>query len=123
MRLTSESGSPDVVANGESQVDPVEFAIEQLYQGWLFTQIAQQIAHFPGKQQEALLVDLAQRMQFGTQATPLQKALLQVGIDIQVYCHPLPEDIKERKRHTALLSYAYKRLAHSLRTLVLTDAS
>lgn len=123
VRLSSDEDSSEIILDVESQVDPSERAIEQTYQAWLFTQIAHEVAHFPDKQREALLIDLAQRMHFGTQATSLQTAFLKAGIDIQAYHYPLPEDDRERKRHTTLLSYAYKRLAHVLRTQVLTTAS
>jgi hypothetical protein len=123
IRLISGGGSSENVLNGENQMDPLESATQQMYQAWLFTQIAHQIAHFPNKQREALLIDLAQRMHFGTQVSQLQTALVKAGIDMQAYHHPLPKDNRERKRHAALLSYAYKRLANILRTTVLMSAS
>lgn len=84
---------------------------EQLYQEELFIQLAREIASFPGKQRTALLVDLANRMSFADTPTPLQKAFLKVGILLKEYRKPLPENQKERNKHTALVYYAYKRVA------------
>lgn len=72
--------------------------------------IAHEIVHFPLKQRQAILIDLANRMHFGAEPTPLQTAFLQVGIDLQEYRLSLPTDPIERSRHASLLSYAYKRL-------------
>lgn len=84
---------------------------EQIYQEELFTQLAREIASFPYKQRTALLVDLANRMSFVDTPTPLQKAFLKVGIFLKEYKKPLPESQKERNKHTALVYYAYKRVA------------
>ena len=90
--------------------DPLEVATVQLGEEHLFHWIAKEIANFPLKQRQALLIDLANRMYFDTEPTPLQGAFLTVGIDLQDYRLPLPIDPVERSRHASLLSYAYKRL-------------
>jgi len=88
-----------------------ESATELVYQEELFTLLAHEIAAFPNKQRSALLIDLANRMSFEEQPTPLQKAFLQVGIRLEEYQQPLPNDLKERSKYAALLYHAYKRVA------------
>jgi DNA-directed RNA polymerase specialized sigma24 family protein len=88
-----------------------EEAVELVYQEELFTLLAHEIVAFPNKQRNALLVDLANRMSFDEQPTPLQKAFLQVGIHLEHYQQPLPDDLRERSKYAALLYYAYKRVA------------
>jgi len=101
------------------QISPFETAIEYVHQEELFTRLAHQIAHFPKKQRRALLIDLANRMHFGTQLTSLQKAFLVEGIDLQEYQRPLPNDTTERARQAALASLAYKRVALLMREYTL----
>jgi DNA-directed RNA polymerase specialized sigma24 family protein len=91
--------------------DLSEEATECVYQEGLFRLLASEIAKFPDKQRKVLLIDLANRMSFETNPTPLQKAFLSVGIQLQEYKQPLPESTKERSRVAALLHYAYKRIA------------
>ena len=91
--------------------DTSETAIEHIYHEWLFLQIACEINELPRKQRRAILTDLANRMSFNRQPTPLQAAFLTVGINLQDYQQPLPENPVERARHAALLSLAYKRIA------------
>lgn len=88
-----------------------ECVIEKIYQDWLFMLVAHEVAHFPNKQKEALLIDLANRMSFEGEPTALQEAFHQVEIYVQRYQSPLPRDSRERTQHSSLLSYAYKRLA------------
>lgn len=105
--------SPDVldIISGKDVVDLSEEATESLYQEGLFAMLAREIVKFPCKQRKALLVDLANRMSFETKPTVLQKAFLNVGIQLEEYRQPLPESVKERSRDAALLHYAYKRIA------------
>ena len=84
---------------------------EGVDQELLLAQIAREIANFPHKQRNALLIDLANRMYFDIQLTPLQKAFQEAGIQIEMYRQPLPEDTRERNKHTSLLNHAYKRIA------------
>ena len=88
-----------------------EEAIENIYDEWLFLQLAFQIAHFPYKQRRAILIDLANRSCFDKQPTPLQSAFLAVGIDLQEYQSQLPDDSIERSRYNSLVSLAYRRIS------------
>jgi DNA-directed RNA polymerase specialized sigma24 family protein len=88
-----------------------EAGIEGVYQEALFRVLAQEVAAFPGKQRQALLIDLASRMHFGGLPSVLQQAFLDVGIDLQEYKQAVPSNAQERNRHIALVSCAYKRLA------------
>src|SRR6266581_4061869 len=71
-----------------------------------------EIVKLPTKQRRALLIDLANRMHFGVYPTPLQRAFLEVGIQLQDYQQALPEDPVELSRHRSLVSIAYKRIAN-----------
>ena len=103
---TPELSSAESVHPGSLDV-----AIEQAYLESLFELIAREIANFPDKQRKALLIDLANRMDFDAQPTPLQKAFLKVGIQLQQYQLPLPHSARERSRHTSILYIAYQRVA------------
>lgn len=97
------------------QMDLLGVASENVYREELFTLLAREVAHFPAKQCKALLIDLANRMDFDTELTPLQKAFRAEGIDLRAYQCGLPTDSAERARHIALTSLAYKRLASCMR--------
>lgn len=94
------------------QVDPAEMAIENVFQERLFCIVAAEIVKFPTKQKQALLTDLANRMYFDEEPTPLQRAFLQVGIHLQDYQQPIPDDPIAAKRFAAIIYYAYKRVAN-----------
>ena len=91
-------------------VNPAEMATEEAYCSALFELVAREVVAFPPKQREALLRDIAERMVFEQQATSLEKAFLRVGIKIRSYQKFTPEDVQEKNRHYALVSFAYKRL-------------
>lgn len=91
---------------------PDEDAVDKVYDEVLFRLLAQEIAHFPKKQQQALLIDLARRTPCDEERTPLQEAFLAVGIDLHEYQQLLPESPRERYRQSSLLCYAYKRVGH-----------
>lgn len=103
---TIEACSP-----GQDEENPFETATEEMSNEQVFEWIAHEIVRFPSKQRQAILIDLANRMHFGAEPTPLQTAFLQVGIDLREYQNPFPTDPVERSRHASLLSYAYKRLS------------
>jgi RNA polymerase sigma factor (sigma-70 family) len=103
----SESGKEVVVP----QETPLESATENIYQESIFATVAYEVAQFPIKQRQALLIDLANRMSFSLSLTPLQEAFLREGISLKQYQLPLPMDAQQRSRHTALLHCAYQRLA------------
>jgi DNA-directed RNA polymerase specialized sigma24 family protein len=90
----------------------LDFICESIDQELLFIQIAHEIAHFPEKQRTVLLIDLANRMCFDTYPTPLQKAFLQAGVELEQYRQPLPANARERSQYLSLLYYAYKRVAN-----------
>lgn len=100
-----------LIPESEEQLSFGEQAIENVHQECLFQSLAQEIAHFPKKQRQALLCDLANRMSFEDQPTPLQAAFLRCGIHLEAYRMPSLPTQRERERHTSLLSYAYRRLA------------
>jgi DNA-directed RNA polymerase specialized sigma24 family protein len=110
LRITSSDYSPETVLAANEQAPLPEVATENVYQEWLFTLAAHEIADFPEKQRKALLIDLANRMHFDTHPSALQAAFLKVGIRLQDYQQPLPANHTERSRHASLVSYAYKRL-------------
>lgn len=89
----------------------VDVAVENAFQETLFLLIACEIACFPRKLGRALLIDLVERMAFDEEPTQLQKAFLEVGIQLQDYQNLLPDHTQKRGNHTALLYYAYKRIA------------
>ncbi len=91
--------------------DYADIATELVFREMLFAQLACDIAAFPGKQRQALLTDLANRMSFGNEPTALQRAFLNTGIRLQDYQRPLPADVQERRRYAALLHCAYQRIA------------
>jgi hypothetical protein len=93
------------------QINLSDLATEAVYQEELFTLLAREIALFPGKQRRALYIDLANSMSFEEQPTPLQKAFLNIGIYLEEYQQPRPDDVKERTRFASLLYHAYRRLA------------
>jgi DNA-directed RNA polymerase specialized sigma24 family protein len=110
LRIQPQDALPELRAS-RHQGDLVELGTENVYQEGLFKLVAFEIAGFPEKQRTAILIDLANRMHFGTQPTPLQKAFLEVGIDLCEYQWPLPADPQERRRHFSLLAHAYRRVA------------
>ena len=89
---------------------PSETATQQIFQEWVFLQIAREINRLPRKQRCAILIDLANHMDFDDQPTPLQMAFLAEGISLQDYQQLLSKDSIERARHSSLLSLAYKRI-------------
>ncbi len=111
---TSEAApSPSRSSIGSSEPVPLlDVVTETVYHERLFGLVAQEIGQFPNKQRTALLVDLANLMHFDEAPTPLQTAFSRAGIQLQQYQQPLPEDPRDRSRHTSLLSHAYKRVAH-----------
>ena len=89
-----------------------EEATEQVYIEQLFRLLVTEISRFPDRQRRALLTDLAYRMSFDVEPTPLQKAFLNAGISLREYHQPPPPTAIERSRAVALLYHAYKRVGH-----------
>jgi len=103
----NESANENLLVNATLDED----AADEVYDEALFRLLAQEIAKFPKKQQRALLIDLAKRTYYGEEPTPLQEALLAVGIDLREYQQMFLESAGERYRHSSLLCHAYKRIA------------
>lgn len=102
----------DAMANYfHDDIDIEEYATENAYNEVLFNNLACEIADFPCKQKQALLIDLATHMSFEQQPTPLQKAFLKVGIQLQAYQEMIPGTQIEHNRYTSLLAHAYRRIA------------
>ena len=97
------------------QIDLIEVVLDNIVNGSLFERLAFEIVRFPEKQRRALLIDLSNRMHFGAEPTLLQQAFLKVGIQLQDYKQPIPDDPIERRRHASLVSVAYKRLKKLIR--------
>lgn len=114
VRIISDEKSFEGCSAIENHLDLTEEAIENVQQEELFTLLASEIAKFPDKQRRALLIDLANRMSFDTEPTPLQKAFMDAGIRIEEYKLTLPKSYIDRSRHASLLSFAYNRIAQLL---------
>lgn len=108
-RLTRIDPDESLFQNMEA-VDLFGLVLEQMYLEWLFARIAVTINGMPPKQRQALLIDLANRSSFCEQQTPLERALLAVGICLRDYRQPLSSDPVLRGRHAASLTIAYQRL-------------
>ena len=107
-----EDLSPGEQAVISNKVDPIEAVSDAAYEEWLFTDVAKEVARFPKKTRTALLIDLANRMDFDdAEPTPLQRAFLEVGIRLKDYQGLIPDEPRARSRYASLLSVAYKRLA------------
>lgn len=111
-RIPDEIYAHPIYTNIDDQIQLLESVTERVYQESLFKLLAREIAHFPDKQRRAILIDLANRDCFDTQPTPLQKAFLTEGIQLEHYRQSLPADPQERSRHVSLLNHAYKRVTH-----------
>lgn len=117
VRLTQLERSSEVHVNKYdssiyNQIDIAEVALDNVFRGRLFINLSHEIVKLPNKQRRALLIDLANRMHFGIEPTVLQQAFLNVGIQLQDYQQPLPDDPVERSQHASLLNIAYKRVAN-----------
>ena len=81
VRLPGGPYSSDVlsIVSEKDIVDLSEEATEHLYLEALFALLVREIVKFPYKQRKVLLIDLANRMNFETQPTLLQKGISQCG--------------------------------------------
>ncbi len=112
IRLEQNNYAPEVRIVRYHRIDPLEEVIDQAYEESLLLMLPAKIIEFPSKQRRALLIDLANRMDFDGDPSPLQQAFLNVGIRLQDYQQPLPEDPVELSRHRSLVSIVYKRVAN-----------
>ena len=123
-RLVRRDSNEYTVENSKGgYADGLDIATEKVYQREVFALFAREISTFPQKQRLALLSDLANRMFFDEQPTPLQEAFLAVDIHLEDYKRPFLADSEERKRSAALLAHAYRRVATINRNLHLLEAS
>src|SRR2546426_3201746 len=90
----------------QSHLDPSEVALDNMLLEWLYVKFSLEAMKFSQKQRIALLIDLANRMDFDVRPTPLQKAFLEVGIRLQDYQQPIPKVPVERSRHVSNASLA-----------------
>ena len=95
-------------------VNVSETILDRVYEEWLFEEIAKEIASYPIKLRTAMLIDIARRMEFNVQPTPLQAAFLKVGVQLRDFENLLPQDPILRSRHSSLVSLGYKKLAELL---------
>jgi hypothetical protein len=98
------------------EIDIAEAVLEKVHEEWLFQEIAKEIANYPPKMRMAMLIDIAIRMDFGSNPTPLQGAFLAVGIQLQDFQDMFPEDPVMRSRHASLVSLGYRKLVMLFRT-------
>lgn len=98
------------------EINIAEVVLDKVNEEWLLQEIAKEIANYPTKLRTAMLIDIARRMDFDLQPTPLQAAFLEVGIQLRDYENLLPEDPIMRSRHSSLVSLGYRKLALSFRT-------
>ena len=111
LRLSLDDCTYGEAVDSTNIADASELATNKVYQEWLFEKLSHEVVNFPYKQREALLKDIANRMFFDKQPTPLQQAFRNVGIQLQNYQGSLPINSVERTRYASLLSLAYKRVS------------
>jgi len=119
-RVVDDHCSPGIHLVLQGHVDPLELALNNMFLEWLYVKFALEAVKFSQKQRIALLTDLANRMDFSLEPTPLQKAFLAVGIHLQDYQQPLPKDPVERSRIASNTSLAFKRTQNWARDNILT---
>jgi DNA-directed RNA polymerase specialized sigma24 family protein len=110
-RLVPSTWGQEATFEGRDQIHVGEQAIENAHNEHLYQKLAGEIACFPTKQRQAVLWDLASRMSFDNEPTPLQAAFLASGIHLEKYRAPQLVTQKERNQYAALLHAAYRRLA------------
>lgn len=93
-----------------NQKEVSEEASTNMIKEELFQWAAQEIQRFPHGQRVAILSDLAQRMHFGMEVTPLQQAFLDAGMLLQSYQSGMYQSRGAYQRAASLRSHAYRRL-------------
>lgn len=95
--------------------DLSEIVLERLYEAWLFSKVAKVVVMFPLKMRQAVLIDLAWRLErygdFYGDPTPLRQAFLDEGIRLEEFLQLLPTEPAAHARHSSLVSLGYKRIA------------
>lgn len=91
------------------EFDSLEIAMDSVFQEWCRNRLASEFAQIPERTRTALLIDLANRVQFDTlPMLLLEHAFLKVGIHLQDYRQRLSTHPGEQSRHEALLRLAYR---------------
>jgi hypothetical protein len=114
-------GYSQVERSIRNEIDIAEAVLDKVHEEWLFHELAKEIAGYPPKMRRAMLIDIALRMDFDSQPTPLQVAFLEVGVQLQDFENLLPDDPIARARHSALTSLGYKKLGRLFRTREFTE--
>ncbi len=91
--------------------DYSEVAIDNVYYASIFTQVALAIQEFSPKLRAAIIIDLVSRMSFDGDETPLQKALINAGINIEEFRMQRPSDPVMRSRQSSLANLGYKKIS------------
>jgi DNA-directed RNA polymerase specialized sigma24 family protein len=107
-QLTDDYEKLVIVENLPSMEESVH---ETLFREQLIGVIAQEISHFPVKQQEAILKDQARLIDCMANPSSLLRAYHNAGIRLLDYRSQEPMKEDERSRHSSLLYHAYKRLS------------
>ena len=81
----NRDGCSQVEYTIHDEQDIAEVILDKVYEEWLFEEIAKEIASYSTKLRTAMLIDIARRMEFDVQPTPLQAAFLKVGIQLGEY--------------------------------------
>lgn len=110
MRFPQDRSLSDVQTSMNEREHVLEVATENAYHEALFAVIASEIIQFPPKQQQALLIHIAQEESRVGQSSLLQKAFLKEGIHLQYYRQVVLWNRKERSRQASLLNHARKRI-------------
>ncbi len=113
--------SSPVLMDETSTFDAEQVACSHLIQGEFLTSSARAIAHIPPRQQQALLIDLANRSVFDEHATALEQALIDNHIQLREYQHLSSCSPVERTRNAALRHLAYKRLKKEMQAELAGD--
>lgn len=116
-------GYSQVERSIHNEIDIAEAVLDKVYEEWLFHELAKEIAGYPPKMRRAMLIDIALRMDFDSQPTPLQLAFLEAGVQLQDFENLLPDDPIARARHSSLTSLGYKKLGMLFRTRELTEVA
>src|SRR5206468_13109909 len=95
----NRDGCSQVENTIQDEQNIAEVVLDKLYEEWLYQEIAKAIASYPPKLRKAMLIDIARRMDFDLQPSPLQVAFLKVGIQLRDYENLLPHDLVMRTRH------------------------
>lgn len=108
-QLTDDYKKPVIMENLPSMEESVH---ETLFREQLIGVIAQEISHFPAKQQEAILRDQARLVDYMADPTSLLRAYQNAGIRLSNYRTQETLKGREYSRHSSLLYHAYQRLSN-----------